>query len=201
MADSKPVDLSLFKEKIKLAFEREPLPFFGYRMDGGESAEPMAKKAGLGTPSCCDYLYIEANQADIAVLIEDTDLKRTINSLLKDKGHNQEVVIDLLRRENCLKVYGARLILCFLAQKSRKTADNLKGRRFFFWLVIKTGKNQEDNVKAIDQIVEYLEHKLSCSLGGAGLTSETKVFSSAKLKQKLAGLKNRPPSSKKPLCL
>ena len=187
MTDSESAGLSPFKEKIRLAWEREPSDFFGYRMDGGENTEPMARKAGLGNPFCCDYLYIGKNQPDTAVLIEDTDLKKTINDLLKDKGKNSEIIIERLRQENCLKVYGALLILCRLAQRSKKTADELKGKSFSFWLVINPQEDEilEGNVHAIDEIIESLRKKMKDSLGGAKLTGKTEIFPSAYLEQKL----------------
>ena len=123
--ESSPLDLSKFKEKMCPAGNHQALDVFAYRMDGNDKIKPMATYADLGTPSCCDYLYIDNNKR--TVLIEDTHLGKQIeNFKLELKTFTEEQrekeffrVKKLLKQENCLKVYGACLY-CAVWRKSTK---------------------------------------------------------------------------------
>ena len=205
MIDSK-VTLSLFEEKIKLEGPSSPaLEVLAYRMDGNPMArsskknkKPMAYYADLGTPSCCDYLFIKKTKTS-AVLIEDTCMGKQFQHIkLKLKDLEEELKEDkifraktVLRQENSLKVYGALLILCRLAQNHEAVAKELKKYKSYdFWLVI----NDEDDVKAIDDegikgIINFLEEELpkflSGHLKGAKLIKTVQILFASELKEKL----------------
>lgn len=178
-----PLDLSKFKEKMCPAGNHQALDVFAYRMDGNDKIKPMATYADLGTPSCCDYLYIDNNKT---VLIEDTHLGKQIENFkleLKTFTEKELFVKKLLKQENCLKVYGALLILCRLSEKHKNISKELKGKEFSFWFVI----NDEEDIKAMDnmEIVDFLETALKGTLRGAKLVRETKVLFLSELRKKL----------------
>ena len=178
------IDLSQFEEKIHPAGCPTPLNIVAYRMDGDskKNIPNMAKFADLGTPFCCDYLYIDPTGP--AILIEDTYLERTIQNIKKELGSfskdeqskdeqskdeqskdkETKYIIENLRRENCLKVYGALLILCRLAHKYQDIANRMADKTFLFYFVI----NDEENVKALSNmdLPSMLEQKLESALSG-----------------------------------
>lgn len=107
-----------FRENIKLPGCDEPIGE-AYRMDG-DAPEGMRARAGLGGLACCDYLRVKGEKF---ILIEDTDLDETASDLEKeydslksDKKLQRKFVRERIRRENCLKVYGALLVLCRMQQ-------------------------------------------------------------------------------------
>ena len=192
---SHPIDLSLFKEKIKPE-GKQPLNKSAYRMDGTESPR-MAECAGLGTPSSCDYLYIKGKNAS---LIEDTNLGeklKTIQFKVKDLENKQKEnklfrAKTILMQKYNLKIYGSLLILCRLSQKHKLVTKELQNIDFYdFFLVI----NDEDNIKAIDTeeikgILDFLKEKLRESLtgqlkGGAQLINKVKVLFVEQLEENL----------------
>ena len=192
------INLSLFEEKIQLEGVSPALETWAYRMDGNpeKNTKPMAQYAELGSPSCCDYLYIKKNEA---VLIEDTSLGKSIKKIeveLKDleSEHKDNKLFrakTILRQENCLKVYGALLILCRLAQQHEELAQELKPHKSYdFWLII----NDEHDVKAIDNediqgIIDFLKQSLckalAGSLVGAKLVKNVKILFADELKARL----------------
>lgn len=185
-----PLDLSKFKEKMCPAGNHQALDVFAYRMDGNDKIKPMATYADLGTPSCCDYLYIDNNKT---VLIEDTHLGKQIKNFFKlelkpsTEEQREKEFKKLLRQENCLKVYGALLILCRLAEKHKHISKELKGKEFSFWFVI----NDEEDIKAMDnmEVVDFLKKTFKTALGGtlssAKLVRETKVLFLSELRKEL----------------
>ena len=198
MATKKSIDLSCFKEQIKMSGVQK-LDVSAYRMDSNPQNNilHMAYYAGLGTPSCCDYLYV-TNKTSI--LIEDTQLGKAVNCKLGSIDQNKkeqilenakETIIthfkEMLVKENCLKVYGSRLILCCLMQEQEKILKELKNNTFLFWFVI----TDEHDIKAIDnmEIVSFLEEQfkecLKGILQGAKLVTEVKILFSTELKREL----------------
>ena len=211
--------LSDFKEKIQPAGCEEALDVEAYRMDTepkDTNIKNMGYYADLGTPYCCDYLYIKDNKA---ILIEDTQLAKHLKKektrflkFNKEKQKKaQQMAIDLpgstandyydpkvekeriksfLLKENCLKVYGALLILCRLAQKHEKIANELKDKNFEFWFVI----NDEDDIKAIDNLDvepflrEELKNSLAGGIGGTVLVKTTQIFLLTKFKEQIQEL-------------
>ncbi|MCY4512978.1 MAG: hypothetical protein OXB86_04755 [Bdellovibrionales bacterium] len=192
-SESSSVNLSQFKEKICLS-GRLSLDAYAYRMDGseGNNIENMAKYADLGTPSCCDYLYVKDQTA---ILIEDTFLEQKMKELKLELGDFNKIerkkefdrAKNLLKKEFCLKVYGALLILCRLMQKHIDISRELNGKRFSFWFVI----NDQGNIPAIDnmELVSFFEQEFKRALGGtlesAKLVTETRVLFSNQLKKEL----------------
>ena len=194
------ISLSLFEEKIQLEGLPSPLEVTAYRMDGSsENKPPMAKYAGLDSPSCCDYLYLKKNTRGKAILIEDTRMGKKLQRIrlkLEDLENEQKTnkifrAKEILRQENCLKVYGTLLILCRLSKnRSHKTlAEELAKHKFYdFWLII----NDEDDVKAIDNeeikgIIDFLKKKLRESLAGSlrGAIKNVQILFADELTDKL----------------
>ncbi len=231
MSDLKTIDLSKFEEKIHLEGCEEPLNIYAYRMDGNQKKNipEMAKDADLGTPTCCDYLYV-SNNNQLAILIEDTQLvthwkneqerwldlnkeKTEINSENTEKkqlGSNnkssnktteeeqkkeREKVWERMKpqlvKENCLKVYGAFLILCRLARKYKKISNILDNKQYWFYFVINDGDNIKDkgDIKALEDIMDFFSKKfekcLLGTLGGAKLVKKVKVLFPSHLRERL----------------
>lgn len=191
MSDSDSSFLSLFKEKITIKIypkgEKRELNIFAYRMDGNEDKNipKMAKYTNdLSGPSCCDYLYVDGEK-NKAILIEDTNLNTKVKELrdqlkglsIKDcKTHIEK----LLSQENCLKVYGSRLILCLLERRYTEISKELGGKKHSFFLVI---NDMQSGIKAIDNM--NLKQSLKDTLGGTGLVKEIKLLPPGKLEEEL----------------
>ena len=232
-------ELSKFKEKIQLEGCKEPLDIYAYRMDGNQKKNipEMAKRADLGTPFCCDYLYIPNNNNDdeqLAILIEDTQLLKQWkkekqeydlnerktecgdeNTEKKQSGLNErkvecgdenteaekkkerenkwERMKPQLVKDNCLKVYGALLILCRLARKHEKISDILDKKQFLFYFVINDG--DEGDIKALDDTTNFLREQckqcLSGTLGGAKLVKKVEVLFPSHLRERLDQFENK----------
>lgn len=190
-------DLSQFQEEITLS-DGETIPnIHAYRMDGNINIHNMARYADLGTPFCCDYLYFYNDTK--AVLIEDTLFGKTLKKeLLNMKqytdNNNQNLkeylkknIIETLKKDIYIKIYGAFLILCRLEKKYKTIADKLVGKDFSFWFVI----NDEGDIPAIDNlnIISTLQadfkETLVGTLGGAKLVKDTKVLFKKNFKEEL----------------
>ena len=110
-----------------------------YRMD--DKKNDMRKQCDMGGhASSCDYFIVREKSV---VLIEDTFLQRTVQRLegecvaLADDEKKREYVIQSLRRENALKIYGSLLMLCRLAARFPSVRQALAGKKYDFWLVAK----------------------------------------------------------------
>ena len=198
MINDSNICLSLFKEKIQLEGMLSTLETSAYRMDGNtkNNLKPMAKYVKMGTPSCCDYLYIKNKKA---VLIEDTrlgkkmqEIKLKLKDLISEQQENKLFrAKTILRQENSLKVYGSLLLLCRLSQKHQQVDEELKKiQSYNFWLVL----TDEDDIKAIDNqeitnIIDFLKEKLSQSLEGplqgSKLVKNVRILFPAELQNEL----------------
>ena len=94
-----------------------------------------------------------------------------------------------LVKENCLKVYGAFLILCRLMRKHENISNILDNKQYWFYFVINDGDNDEGDIKALEDIMNFLigkfEECLSGSLVGAKLVKKVKVLFSSQLQTNL----------------
>ena len=150
-----------FLEEIRMAGCDEPLGE-AYRMDG-RGASGMRARAGLGDAlACCDYLRVERKGF---ILIEDTELGRTVSEMRREYGSlegdealRREFVRERVRRENCLKVYGAFLVLCRMKQWPA---------RCVFWLVISGGEGNARVIRNWDPDGELETDIMSALAGGA----------------------------------
>ena len=124
-----------------------------YRIDAPHN--DMRKTCGMGGSECCDYFLLRNNSI---VLIDDTRLEAKVKRLagecrglgLDKKGRNREqtYIVQALRRENALKIYGTMLMLCRLESKFPPKAQQLLAKRKYdFWLVATDGKFGVDYVK------------------------------------------------------
>ncbi len=189
------IDLSQFREEITLS-EDEKIPgVYAYRMDGHKN---MAKYADLGTPSCCDYLYF--NNDTTATLLEDTCFGKTLKSKLgkidllniknenkKFKEYFKKTLIEVLKKDIYIKVYGSFIILCRLEKKYQNIAEQLADRGFSFWFII---NDEEGDIPAldhlgIDSLQDDLKKTLEGTLTGAKLVTNIKVLFKRCLKKKL----------------
>ena len=207
------LSLNKFKEKIKPEGYGS-LSTEAYRMDGKEDPIPsMSRLAELGV-SICDYLYIDKNRA---ILIEDTRLgqqvrrlydfdkenpeKESFKKLLLETNlqqtfekfwssheikHKADSLKTMLLEENQLKVYGALLVLCRLEKKYEKISQELHDKEFAFWLVI----NDEEDIKAIDDLISDLKKELKRSLKdkleGSKLMRDVEILPLSEFKKKLS---------------
>ena len=191
-SNSHSLSLSTFKEKITLS-NNTSLNYTAYRMDGNSNIDNMGKYANLGTPSCCDYLYILNNKE--AIIIEDTKLLQKIEkdehiSNYNSNSEEKPIIIkqfkEIISKKYCLKAYGSYLILVLLKQKYKNIATELKEKKFSFWFVI----NDTDNIKAYDwlELPQYLKKNFQQALSaqfGVKLFQKTEVLFEKEFKQKL----------------
>ena len=122
-----------FRESIVVGSDKKPLGegLWAYRMDAKKG---MRLRAGLGDSlKCCDYLWVDDNGF---ILIETTELWATAeklhgeyNALENDEKVRRKFVQERIRYENCLKAYGASLVLCRMGERGENT-------RRIFWLVV-----------------------------------------------------------------
>ena len=189
------IDLSQFLEEITLSVGEKIPGVYAYRMDGDKN---MAKYADLGTPSCCDYLYF--NNDTTATLFEDTCFGQTLKSKLREiellninnenknfKEYFKKTLIEVLKKDICIKVYGSFIILCRLEKKHQNIAEQLADRGFSFWFII---NDEEGDIPAIDHLgIDMLQtdlkETLEGTLTGAKLVKNIKVLFKRCFKKKL----------------
>ena len=208
------LSLSLFKESITPQ-GHSALGIQAYRMDsdgGSGKASAMTEYAGfdkLNKPFCCDYLYIKNQKA---VLIEDTHLeakakkilqelkenksekdtkdekneRSELDHIISDNGAKQKYIKKFIRNKYCLKVYGSLLILCRLTQKHANISQELKNKKFLFWLVI----NDTTNIPAIDGmgLKSFLKNSITDSLIKKKLIENTEILLIDQLEEKIKKL-------------
>ena len=184
-----------FCEDITVGRENESLGegLRAYRMDG--MRDGMRKRAGLGDSlNCCDYLWADDGGF---IIIEMTELWETVRNVeqeysdLEESGRKKFVRRRILH-ENCLKAYGAMLVLCRLGQWGEY-------ERRMFRLVV---SGDTGGVKAFrhwdpeDQLGEDIRDALlgdprnqdppiQGALTGAWLVSEVKVMTADELRNEL----------------
>ena len=198
-----------FRESIVVGSDEEPLGegLWAYRMDAKKG---MRLRAGLGDSlKCCDYLWVDD---DGFVLIETTELWATMkklreeyNALENNEKVRRDFVRDRIRYENCLKVYGALLVLCRMGEWGENT-------RRIFWLVVsddmgasKFFRNLDPEGELWKEVLEEVALALKgCSaeederrkerspvvdgaLTGARLVSEVKVMAVDKFRKEMSG--------------
>lgn len=113
-----------------------------YKMDSTAEHSDMRKDVRLGTCNCCDYFQIQDQNL---LLIEETKLFDTFRNL-KEDGLSTDKIIELVRSENRLKVYGSMLILCRLALKFNSVCSLHEDRRIVFVILVNSEfKNEEDS--------------------------------------------------------
>ena len=133
-----------------------------YHMDGTSPGDNVRKRAGLGACNCCDYFTFSNG---VVALIEETRLGWQIRDIRKklaylEEGKRNERLLEILRHENLLKVYGSLLVLCRLARKLTDKAEaSAMSRTAEFWLAF-SGDMDQDDVRAVDQIRDDLIPRL-----------------------------------------
>ncbi len=160
--------LEQFLEPIEFAGESLGDKHRAYRMDGNRPKPDMRRDAGLGTCNCCDYFMFAKD--DIVVLIEETQLMRTIERLKSkyrylQSSHQTEFVYNYIREENKLKVYGSMLVLCRLAAACKNTNHLLRTKKYKFWLVA-SGMNEPEHTRVFDNLKDRLFQDLRSVLTG-----------------------------------
>ena len=185
-----------FREDITVGRDNTPLGegLWAYRMDGNPGMRGLAKLGGA--LACCDYLRVDENEH---ILIEETELGETVacvseeyNTLKCDMEVRREFVRERVKQENCLKVYGAFLVLCRLKQWEDNT-------RRVFWLVV-SGElgaaralrhwDPEDELESEIKKALMGERKrqspIAGQLMGAGLVVDVQVMTADELRKKLS---------------
>ena len=174
------IDLNKFKEKIHLVSSEEKFGISAFRMDGRRDLENMASLVDLGTPNCCDYLYINETTNKI-ILIEAKTLKDIYRNLKEDYKvmfkedklkKLSEYVKELIRLEVVAKVYGSSLILCRLKNKYENIKEKLNTKPSF---ILFTNISKGDS-RALDNLKDSLKSGLKASLGSAKIVQEVKLF-------------------------
>ena len=139
----------------------------GFRVAEGEFAgaflmddkdNDMRKFAGMGACDCCDYVRPLAG--DIVVLMEETDLMRTVWGYQdefdaapppagdkRDKSAN-DYIGNRVMWENRLKVYGGLLVLLRGAEKCAEFAAMIRGGKKIRFLLVDSGKSETDSGKS-----------------------------------------------------
>ena len=108
-----------------------------YRMD--DEKNDMRMQCDMGGSASCDYFMVREKSV---VLIEDTFLQESAQTLegecaaLADDKEKRKYVMQSLRRENALKIYGSLLMLCRLAARFSSVQQALAGKKYDFWLVV-----------------------------------------------------------------
>lgn len=162
--------LDRFREKREVSSGKG---FEAFRMDNTQKSEAipdMRTYVGLGSCDCCDYFLIHGNKL---VLIEETRLADTIKGLGKKysylaENHKQKFIIESIRQENYLKVYGALLVLCRLAAKCREASSLMKNKNHIFCLVAKRVDTDEAR-RLFDHLKDSLKLQLQSVLTPAVL--------------------------------
>ncbi len=153
-------------EFLKEVLQTEDQPvapsLFAYHMDGTSPNDNMRARADLGTCHCCDYFTFSNG---VVALIEETRLGLQIRNIRKTLAHLKEdernkSLLETLRRENQLKVYGSLLVLCRLARKlaDRAEAVAVSGTADF-WLAFSDHIGQDDT-QVVDHIRDDLKRHL-----------------------------------------
>ena len=115
-----------------------PTGAVAYRMD--DNKNDMRKQCDMDGSASCDYFMV---RKDSVVLIEDTFLQESAKTLegecvaLANDKDKRKYVIQSLRRENALKIYGSLLVLCRLAARFPSVRQALAEKKYDFWLVAK----------------------------------------------------------------
>ena len=179
--------LDQFLEPIEVAGESLGDIHQAYRMDGNSPKPDMRRDAGLGTCNCCDYFMFA--KTDIVVLIEETQLMRTIERLKSkyhylQSDHQTEFVNKYIRQENRLKVYGSMLVLCRLAAACKNTNQLPSTKKYKFWLVA-SGMNEPEDTRVFDNLKDRLFQELRSVLTGK-VMDRVEIIPSDRLASKLA---------------
>ena len=194
-----------FREPIVVGSDEEPLGegLWAYRMDAKKG---MRLRAGLGDSlKCCDYLWVDDNGF---ILIETTELWATVEKLrgeynALDEKVRRKFVRERIRYENCLKAYGASLVLCRMGEWGENT-------RRIFWLVVSDDMGASKFIRNLDpedklwkEVLEEVRLALmggqkktgkrekiasvvDGALTGARLVSEVRVITVDKLREELS---------------
>ena len=181
--------LTQYLEEINVAGISLGENYQAYRMDGTEVDRQMRIDAGLGTCSCCDYFILENN---LVVLIEETQLTKTITRLkgiysYLDVADLNQIITDLIKQENQIKVYGSMLVICRLTSKCSNLEDLLRNRRYVFWLVASDNVNSEAHL-FYESLVPSILHNLRSQLSSK-VVADVKILPSTELPKKITELK------------
>lgn len=185
--------LDSFREQQNVSSGKD---FEAFRMDSTKKAEgtpDMRTHVGLGSCNCCDYFLIHENKI---VLVEETQLADTIKNIGKKYSYladheRQDFTVDRVRQENYLKVYGALLVLCRLAAKSREASSLVQDKKHDFYLVI-TGMETEEEKRIFDYLKDNLQNQLKSALTPAVMGSVEVIPSRELLAEKLSQHATRP---------
>ena len=162
-------------------------------MDDGNnrSDDDMRTDIGLGTCHCCDYFTIRTrNEEEVVVLIEETRLMATVENYkeeykaIVDEKKKKELLIQRVRDENILKVYGSLFTLCHGAAKCPELLDLVAGKKRDFWLVA-SDSDDVDDAPADEYINEEIFENLQSMLH-KDLIGEVKVLTAGQLKSVLS---------------
>lgn len=181
--------LDKYLEQIKVAGESlEGEAFEAYRMDGGRNKPDMRTDIGLGTCHCCDYFKIRIrDQEEVVVLIEETRLNETVDNYkeeykaIVDEKKKKEFLIQRVRDENILKVYGSLFMLCHGRAKCPELSDLVAGKKHDFWLVASDSDDDHGDDYINEEIFENLQSLLKKDLIG-----EVKLLTTGQLKSVLS---------------
>lgn len=184
--------LDKYLEQIEVA--GEPLKgeaFKAYRMDDGRNKPDMRKDVGLGTCHSCDYFKVRTrDQEEVVVLIEETRLMATVENYkeeykaIVDEKKKKELLIQRVRDENILKVYGSLFTLCHGATKYPELSDLVAGKKRDFWLVA-SDSDDVDDAPADEYINEEIFENLQSMLH-KDLIGEVKLLTAGQLKTVLS---------------
>ncbi len=162
-----------------------------YRMDNtiATGVPDMRSAAGLGTCECCDYVTVSKDNQSV-VLIEETDLERTIIGLQEkyyylQKNHQDKLIYEEVLRENRLKLYGSMLVLCRLSNLQDDVKAFLPENEFQFWLVMTSTASSDsvfmDHLTDMDKLKGFIKGPFSREM-----MTKVAIFSSTWLAQKLS---------------
>ena len=163
--------------------------FKAYRMDSTKKGFSMRDDAGLGTCECCDYVTVSKDNQSV-VLIEETDLERTIIGLQEkyyylQKNHQDKLIYEEVLRENRLKLYGSMLVLCRLSNLQDDVKAFLPENEFQFWLVMTSTASSDsvfmDHLTDMDKLKGFIKSPFSREM-----MTKVAIFSSTWLAQKLS---------------
>lgn len=151
----------------------------------------MRKDVGLGTCHSCDYFKVRTrDQEEVVVLIEETRLMATVENYkeeykaIVDEKKKKELLIQRVRDENILKVYGSLFTLCHGAAKCPELLDLVAGKKRDFWLVA-SDSDDVDDAPADEYINEEIFENLQSMLH-KDLIGEVKVLTAGQLKSVLS---------------
>ena len=110
-----------------------------YRVD--KKNNDMRELCDMDGSACCDYFLL---REDSIVLIEKSALGATVGNL-EEECHGlggdkeQAYILQALRREHVLKIYGTLLMLYRLGSQFSCVQDALAEKKYDFWLVATDG--------------------------------------------------------------